>query len=538
MAETQLWRGPAETLGGMLRAAGRRYAGRLAVTDRAGRDLTYAQLLERGARFANALRRLGIAPGKRVAAMLEDRSEAVEVHVGIMLAGCVVVHVSARHTAAELTHVLRDSGANALVHTPGVAGVVAEVVSQLDQSELRAVIGIDRSSELDELDYDDLLAGASPVPPADDRVPEDLAILAYTSGTTGRPKGAMVSHRSVIGCARVAPYYYGLDPGSRIAYSASFSFIGTVWAQVFPALWMGGVADIMGKVDAQEWVDRIVRGRAQFTYVSSPRITEFTDAIRRRPEALQTLRTVMHSGSAVTRSHAIELFEVVGNRLQEHWGTTEVVGSLTATRPSDYGALGVADDIFSSVGRALPSADVMVADEDGNPAAPDTAGELWVRTDSMFSRYWKAPDKNADAFRDGWFRTADIGYQDGAGYFYLVGRSADLIVSGGANVYPAEVERVIQEMSGVQQVAVFGLPHERWGETVVAAVVTRPGACVSEAQVVAHCAGQLAGYKKPTRVLFVPDLPVNASQKLDRRALRARYEGKPVSQGQPVDAKD
>lgn len=534
MADADICRGPAETLGGMLRAAGRRYAGRLAVTDRCGRDRTYTQLLERGARLANALRGLGIAPGKRVAAMVEDRSEAVEVYAGIMLAGCVVVHVSARYTAAELTHVLRDSQASALVHTPGVAAAVAEATRQ---AGLRAVIGVDRPAGLDVLDYDAVLAGASAIPPADDRVPEDLAILAYTSGTTGRPKGAMVSHRSVIGCARVAPYYYGLDPGSRIAYSASFSFVGTVWAQVFPALWMGGTADILGKTDADEWVDRIIRGGAAFTYVSSPRIGEFSEAVRRRPEALATLRTVMHSGSTVTRSQAVELFEVVGNRLQEHWGTTEVVGSLTATRPADYGPAGRAEDIFSSVGRPLPSAEVMVAGEDGSPMAPGTTGELWVRTDSMFSRYWKAPDTNAAAFRDGWFRTADVGYQDSAGYFYLVGRSADLIVSGGANVYPAEVERVIQEMNAVEQVAVFGLPHERWGETVVAAVVARPGARVTEAEVIAHCASQLAGYKKPTRVLFVAGLPVNASQKVDRRALRAMHEGK-HGQPEPVDAGD
>jgi acyl-CoA synthetase (AMP-forming)/AMP-acid ligase II len=141
----------------------------------------------------------------------------------------------------------------------------------------------------------------------------------------------------------------------------------------------------------------------------------------------------------------------------------------------------------------------------------------------MFGGYWRAPEKDAEAFRDGWFATADVGSIDAAGYVYLAGRSADLIVSGGANVYPAEVERVIQDMPAVAQVAVFGLPHQRWGETVVAAVIPRPGAAVTENDVIAHCAAQLAGYKKPTRVLLVDTLPVNASQKLDRKALRAAY---------------
>jgi acyl-CoA synthetase (AMP-forming)/AMP-acid ligase II len=343
----------------------------------------------------------------------------------------------------------------------------------------------------------------------------------------------MVSHRSVITCARVAPYYYRLDPGSRVAFAASFSFVGTVWAQVFPALWMGGTADILGRVDADQWVDRIAATGAAFTYVSSPRIADFIAALRRRPQSLQTLRTVMHSGSAAPRSLLAELHDLVGDGLTEHWGTTEIVGSLTATRPGDYDPASGADDIFCSAGRPLPTADVKVVDSVGNEVPAGVTGDMLVRSDSMFSGYWHAPDKNAEAFQEGWFRTADVGYRDEAGFIYLVGRSAELIVSGGANVYPAEIERVIQDMNAVAHVAVFGVPHERWGETVAAAVVTRPGAHLTQDEVVAHCTRQLAGYKKPTRVLFVDELPVNASQKLDRRALRTRYLGEDAPKPAP-----
>jgi long-chain acyl-CoA synthetase len=532
MSQQPVLRGQAETVGGMLRACGRRFAGRLAVTDGAGRDRTYAQLLDRGARFANVLLGLGVSPGDRVAAMLEDRTEAVEVYAGTMLAGCVLVHVSARYTAAEVAHLLRDSDARVLVHTAGVAAVAAEAAAA---AELRVVLSIGDQDAHGALDLESALAAASAVPPAERREPEDLAILAYTSGTTGRPKAAMVSHRSVVGCARVAPYYYGLDPGSRIAFAASFSFVGTVWAQVFPALWMGGTADILGRVDGDQWVERIASTGAAFTYVSSPRIPEFMAALRRRPAALGSLRTVMHSGSAAPRGLLAELFELVGDRLTEHWGATEVVGSLTATRPGDHGRGGRAEDIFSSVGRPLPTADVVVVDSDGNRVGPGVAGELLVQSDTMFSGYWRAPEKNASAFRDGWFRTADVGYRDPAGYVYLVGRSSELIVSGGANVYPAEIERVIQELDAVEHVGVFGLPHERWGETVVAAVVTRPGASITQDEVIAHCARQLAGYKKPTRVLFVDGLPTNASQKLDRRLLRAQFLGPQPLEPQPLD---
>jgi acyl-CoA synthetase (AMP-forming)/AMP-acid ligase II len=512
--------GASETVGGMLVSAGRRFGGRLAVTDAAGRDRTYSELLQRGTRFANVLHGLGTRSGDHVAAMLEDRSEAVEVYVGIMLAGCVLVHVNARHSAAELVHLLSDGEVKVLVHTSGVAHAVADAVAQ---SDLKAIITIGEVDGFESMDFEAALVAASTAVPAEQRVPEDLAILAYTSGTTGRPKGAMVSHRSVVSCSRVAPYYYGLDTGSRVAYAASFSFVGTVWAQVLPALWMGGTVDILGRIDADQWVDRIARTAAAFTYVSSPRIGEFISALRRRPEALQSLRRVMHSGSAAPRSLLIELFDAVGDRLTEHWGSTEIVGSLTATFPYDYSSDSPAEDVFSSVGRPLPTADVAIVGADGSPAGPGVAGEMVVRSDSMFSGYWRAPEKNIEAFRDGWYRTADVGYRDPSGYIYLVGRSADLIVSGGVNVYPAEVERVIQEMDAVDEVAVFGVPHERWGETVVAAVVLRRGASLTQDAVVEHCANQLAGYKKPTRVLVVDELPTNASHKLDRNAVREKF---------------
>jgi long-chain acyl-CoA synthetase len=509
-----------ETLGGFIRAAGRRFADRLAVTDSSGTSRSYAQLLERGARLANVLRGLGAQPGDRVAAMLEDRAEAVEVYMGVMLAGCVLVHVSARYAAPEVMHLLDDAAVRILIHTAGVAEVAADAAARVG---LRGVISFGAASVPGAVEFEAALLAASAVPPSEARSPDDLAILAYTSGTTGRPKAAMISHRSVLGCMRVAPYYYRLDPGSRMAFSASFSFVGTVWAQVLPALWMGGTVDVLGRIDADEWVDRIATTRAAFTYVSSPRVGEFTAAIRSRQDAIRSLTTIMHSGSAAPRQLLIDLFDVVGGRLTEHWGSTEVVGSLTATRPSDYEAISAADDVFSSVGRPLPTAEVIILAEDGEPAAPGEPGELLVRSDSMFSGYWHAPEKNATALRDGWLRTADVGYRDPAGYLYLVGRSAELIVSGGANVYPAEVERVIQGLDAVEHVAVFGLPHERWGETVAAAVVRRPGMSLTQEEIARYCAHQLAGYKKPTQVFFVESLPTNASQKLDRNALRARY---------------
>jgi acyl-coenzyme A synthetase/AMP-(fatty) acid ligase len=518
-ASAHLHRGVPETLGVLLRRTAERFGPRLAVTDTAGRDRTYQQLIDRGARLANALRGLGIRPGDRVAAMLEDRTESVEVYVGAALAGCVLVHVNARNTAAELEHVLGNSSATALVHTEGVTAAVEGLGSTPDLAAIIGIGGVGRG-----VAYERLLAEASPRPPAETREPEDIAILAYTSGTTGRPKAAMVSHRAVVNCARVSPYYYGLPPGSRTAYSASMSFVGTVWAQILPTLWLGGTVDLLGRLDAEAWVARIAKTGAAFTYVSSPRVAEFTEQVVLHPDVLASLRVVMHSGSAAPRQQLAALRDAVGPRLRETYGTTEIVGCVSSTLPHDYSEDCPADDLLASVGCPLPSANALILDEDGAPLGPGQQGNVLVDSDSMFSGYWGDPAKTKSAFRDGWFRTEDLGYRDEAGFLYIVGRTAELIVSGGANVWPTEVERVIQGLPGVKQVAVFGLPHDRWGETVAAAVVPQPGHIVTEESVITHARRELAGYKKPTRVFLVSDLPVNASQKLDRLALRAQFE--------------
>lgn len=510
-----------ETLGIVLRRAAERFGPRTAVIDPSGRDRTYRQLIERGARLANALRGLGIKPGDRVAAMLEDRAESVEVYVGFALAGVVLVHVNARNTAAELDHVLANSSAIALMYTDGVAPVVDDVDGG---SALVATIGIGGGRVRGSLDYEDLLADASSRIPLDARAAEDIAVLAYTSGTTGRPKAAMVSHRAIVNCMRVSPYYYGLPPGSRMAYSASMSFVGTVWAQILPTLWLGGTVDLLGRIDADAWVCRMVKTRAAFTYVASPRIAEFTEQVLLRPQVRESLRVVMHSGSSAPRQQLAALHDAVGSRLREMYGSTEIVGCVSSTRPDHYCGDFGADDLLASVGQALPSANVLIVDEHGAPRGPGEHGHIIVDSDSMFSGYWDDPTKTESALRDGWFHTADIGYQDAAGFLYIAGRTAELIVSGGANVYPAEVERVIQTHPGVDQVAVFGLPSDRWGETVAAAVVPNFDHSVTEQSVIAHASRELAGYKKPTKVFLVAELPMNASQKLDRVALRARFE--------------
>ncbi|MEO5874965.1 MAG: AMP-binding protein [Streptosporangiaceae bacterium] len=257
----------------------------------------------------------------------------------------------------------------------------------------------------------------------------------------------------------------------------------------------------------------------------TPLTTGFIEAVRRRPEVLRTLGGVLHSASAMPPDLARELAGVIGGRYLETWGMTETGAPVTATAPTDWDPDCAADDVYASVGRPAPIASVRVLDSAGRPLPAGRTGELAVESDTLFAGYHRRPDLTAEV-RDGrWFRTGDLGRLDEAGYVYLTGRLKEMIITGGRNVYPAEVDQVVRELPGVADAAAFGLPDPRWGETVALAVVPRPGHTLDPAAVTAFVAGRLASYKKPRRVFLVDALPRNAALKVQRHLLRERLGG-------------
>jgi acyl-CoA synthetase (AMP-forming)/AMP-acid ligase II len=311
-------------------------------------------------------------------------------------------------------------------------------------------------------------------------------------------------------------------------FTGSFSFVSALWGILFPHLWTGATMHLATGATVDEWVDRLSGAGATYTWVPSPLVRSFRDELHRRPDALARLRTVVHTGSKVPPEFLASLVDVIGDRLVETWGLTETVGPLTATTPGDFAGCDAAD-LLASVGRPVPTAEVAVLAADGTlTTTPGVSGELCARGDTLFSGYLggEAPGVHAG---DGWFRTGDVGRFDDAGYVYLEDRCKDVVVSGGMNVYPAEVELAIQTLPGVLECAVFGAPHDHWGETVVAAVVAAPGVHLSAHDVVAHVQARLASYKKPTAVHFLDALPRNASMKVQKHVLRSSLAAPPPS---------
>ncbi|MEU7810885.1 AMP-binding protein [Pseudonocardia sp. NPDC049154] len=480
--------------------------GRVALSEASGRARTYAELDTRANRLAQGLLAHGLAPGDRVAVWLGNRIEYVETYLACARAGLVVVPLNIRFTAGEAWFVLDDSGTRALVHEQSVAARVAD----LDVTGLAPVLDIDGPG------FDAFVsAGADTAPPEPD--PDELLVIGYTSGTTGFPKGAELTHRSVthLGLTNALACRYGL--GSVQVFGLSLSFTATVPAHVLPHLAVGGTSILLPGWDTEQAIAEIAAHRADFVILPGPAIVEFASLAEKDPTPLGSLRSVLHSASKAPPEQLERLVGAIGPRLVEGWGMTENSGGLlTATTERDY--VGGVPGIFASVGRAVPGTCVSVVDEAGEPLPHDgtTVGQLVATTGSMARGYWKRPEASEATFGGGVYRTGDLGTVDERGYVSIMDRRSDLIVSGGMNVYPSEIERVLAGVDGVVECVVVGAPHERWGQTPVAFVVA-PGRTAEE--LLERCRRSLASYKLPSRLVLCHALPRNASGKIVRGSL-------------------
>lgn len=512
-----------DSLGAMFVRSCERYADLTAVRSHNG-DRSYADVLDHAARLGNVLRERGVRPGDRVLMMLGNCAEAVEVIAGITIAGMVVVPVNSGFKSAELDHLLRDSGATALVHTHGVRPAVEASEAARD---LRLILHIspDEQPTDNVLDYHAAIGSADPSLMLHEADRGDLAIIGYTSGTTGFPKGAMVKQETLMLCIRSSVGVLRVPHYSRLAFIGGLGYAAPWWTIILPHLYVGGMVNLIADYTVDTWFETMREDGTTFTYCPSPLIDRFVEEAKEYPDVIERLETLNHSASAATPAEIQKIIELVGDKYFHGWGATEIVGAITCLTRDDVIGLGEAEDRWATVGRPVPTTRLFVLGDDGKelPRGRENVGEFAVEQDTIFSGYWNNPDQTAAAFKDGRYLTGDVGWIDHAGYAYIVDRKRDMIVSGGANVYPAEVERVLSTMEGVAEIAVFGVPHDKWGETVVAAVVRRPGSTISEDDVIAYCKERLASFKKPTAVRFLDELPRNPMQKVRKGDLRQMW---------------
>jgi acyl-CoA synthetase (AMP-forming)/AMP-acid ligase II len=508
-------------VGQLARAIAENHPNRIAVMTDTGRALTRRELHLRSNRLANTLLGAGLRPGDRVAVWMEDVIECVETYVALSKASLVGVPIGKLLTSTEAAFVLSDVDARGVVFTSGIAERLPAAL-EVSGCDPKILIGVGRSGVRGSRTYHDALAeGSDRTPTAvQDQVDQDV-LIGYTSGTTGFPKGALVRENSLRNIISMSATARRLHLNGLGLMTASLSFPAILPADIFTHLYVGGTICLVDGWDVDKVLSLVESTRATYMYLPSPAISDFVSAVAENPQSIAPLRTIMHSGSKAAPDKIRSVCDVVDGRFVEIWGMMENSGGpVTATTEADYLG-GEAADIYSSVGRAVPQCAVRSLDPAGEPlpAGSDNVGELVVHSAALFSGYWNNEEATGRALADGWYHTGDLGWIDDAGYVYIVDRRSDLIVSGGMNIYPSEIERVISAHPSVAHVAVVGVPHERWGRTPVAVVVLREGAAVTEADLLAHCRRSLASYKKPTRVFFTPKLHHNASGKIVRRAI-------------------
>jgi long-chain acyl-CoA synthetase len=486
-----------------------------------GTTRTWAALYERAMRVAQALVDTGIGPGDRVGFLDRNGIPFFEVLYGCALLGAVPVAVNWRLAPAEIAAVLEDAGAPLLFYGSEYADAVAE---------LRPAVRATRSwVPLAELDA--WLDGAQPVDPGFEPAADTVVVQLYTSGTTGLPKGVMLSGRNFASILVKADTVFRIDDRTvSMVAMPLFHIGGTGWA--LAGMSRGGHSVVVRDLDPAVVLDLIERHRITHTFVV-PAVLMFLLATPELAEAdVSSLETVFYGASPISEEVLVRSMEALGCDFTQVYGLTETTGAITSLMPEDHDPSGPRAGLLRSAGRPFDHVEIRIADPDtGAERPPGEVGEIWTRSSQNMLGYWGRPEETAAVLTDdGWFRTGDAGWVDEEGYLFLHDRIKDMVVSGGENVYPAEVENVLASHPAVADVAVIGVPDRRWGETVKAVVVPTPAVAgdpaaraTLERDVIAFTRERLAHYKCPTSVDVVDALPRNPSGKILKRELRRPY---------------
>jgi len=476
-------------------------------------NLSYGEAAATISRFAAYLASLGLSPGERVAVQVEKSAEALLLYLACLDAGLVYLPLNSAYQEGEVGYFIGDAEPSAIVAQPS---------SMPWLEPLAARRGVRHVLTLDDRGGGTFMEGARGAPARFSPVPrsgDDLAAILYTSGTTGRSKGAMLSHRNLASNARVLHKAWGFRPGDVLIHMLPLFHVHGLFVASHCVLMNGTAMRFHARFDARRAIADL---RESTVFMGVP--TFYTRLLAEPAldrEACVKMRLFV-SGSAPLLAETHEQFERrTGQRILERYGMTET-GMLTSNPLQG-------DRRAGSVGPALPGTDVRVVDDEDNAVAAGSIGHVQVRGPNVFSGYWRMPEKNKEEFTaDGFFRTGDLGSLSADGYLTIVGRSKDLIISGGYNVYPKEVELALDEIPGVLESAVVGVPHPDFGEAVTAVIVpSHDVQAPTEQDVIRALKSRLANFKVPKRVYVVEELPRNAMGKVQKNVLRQRFAGPP-----------
>ena len=480
--------------------------------------LTFADIDRRASSVARALASAGVKRQKRIAVLAKNTPAFYDLVLGAGKADIVLVPINYRLAPPEIAFVLNDSEAELLFISEEFAPSIGKITESVPH--LRATIEIDGPGKCSG-QYAQWCNAFDVEDPGIDVPPDSITVQMYTSGTTGRPKGTLLSHANLRealrgGLAAWGPWH---DDDVILVCMPQYHIGASIWG--LGGLMQGVESVLMREFNPSEALDAIARRRVSKTQLASVMMKMMIDDPACVSTDFSSLELIIY-GAAPAPLSLVELAqETFGCGIAQGYGMTETAGTITYLSPDDH-AHPVAGRI-KGAGRAIAGVEVRVSGPDGKSVPPGEIGEVICRGAQVARGYWKLPEASAEAICDGWLRTGDAGYLDEADYLFICDRVKDMIVSGGENIYPAEVEEAMFAHPDVSDVAVIGVPDERWGEVPMAIVVTRPGCNPSEENLLAFTRERIARYKAPRAVQFVDALPRNASGKVLKQELRRPY---------------
>ena len=491
--------------------AARKHPRRLFLKTAAGRQCSYAALHEQSGRFACALLQRGVVPGDRVAVQVDKSAEAVLLYVACLRMGAVFVPINVANTPNEVEYFLQDSRPRVAVIRPADRTILEPLAARAGIRHVDT-LGADGEGSFLEL----VAKCESRREPLQHPGANSLAAIVYTSGTTGRSKGAMLTRANLASNAAGLIEAWRFTDHDVLLHALPLFHIHGLFAAINTVLASASGLLLLPKFDAAAALRHLP---AATVFMGVP--THYTRLLQHaglNREATAHMRLFVSGSAPLLAETHREFLQRTGHMILERYGMTETL--INTSNPYD-GAR-----VPGSVGRALPGIAIRVAEPASHAAPPasDVVGSLEVTGPNVFAGYWGDAEKTRSEFTpDGWFKTGDLGRIDAAGYVHIVGRAKDLVISGGYNVYPKEVESELDALPGVLESAVFGIPHPDFGEGVTAAVVGKPGTALSETEMIDAIQARLARYKIPKRILIVDELPRNAMGKVQKNALRASY---------------
>lgn len=477
---------------------------------------TWRAFADRVARFAGALHAIGVRPGDRVALLARNGHEFLEYVFGTLWAGGAINPVNIRWSAAEMGYSLENCQTRILI----VDAAFADLIPAIREAApcVEKVIAIDAAAD-DALDYERWLADADPAPDAL-RAGDDLAAVLYTGGTTGFPKGVMLSHRNLMASALGALATDEARSDERYLHCAPLFHVGAL-SGLFLSMLSGSTHVMVPGFEPAGTLDIIDRERVTDFFMVPTMIRMLIDQPRFAEMDMTHVRNIRYGASSIDDALLDRAMAAFPNaRFSQAYGMTELSPICAMLPPADHSAEARAQGRGRSAGRATLAVELRVVDRDDREAERGAIGEICARGPTVMLGYWGMADATAEALRGGWMHTGDMGWMDADGYVTVVDRIKDVIITGGENVYSAEVERALSTHPAVGQVAVIAVPCPRYGEQVHAVIVLRPGATADEADMQAHARARIAGYKVPRSFSFVEALPLSAAGKVLKNVLR------------------